>query len=71
MVHEDVLISSQLFLKTLGVLLKHRDGIVINLDEDLQKQFNFGRAIVYNLDGQIGITEEGMGFNEGQRLHIS
>jgi len=63
-------IANNVFLKTLSVLLKHRDGIVINVNEELKEVFPYERAIVFNLDGNIHVTEEGAGFIEGQRLYI-
>lgn len=70
LVNGDSSTANLIFLKTLETLLKHRDGIVINLNEELESKFPFKRAIVYNMNGNIHITEEGSGFSEGQRLYI-
>ena len=61
---------NNLFLKTLQVLLQNRDGIVVNVNDELREQFPFEKVIVYNLEGNIMVIEESKGLLEGQRLYI-
>ncbi|CAB4174569.1 hypothetical protein UFOVP972_55 [uncultured Caudovirales phage] len=69
---EDWLNSSLIFARTLSLILREREGVVVNIvgDAKFQMDDSIKKVIVFRRDGQMVVTECDEDLEEGQFVMV-